>query len=54
MEAALRREARELAGGYRAAFAPAIEAARQLEPHYREMVLRAHARKVCLRRRLTP
>jgi cytosine/adenosine deaminase-related metal-dependent hydrolase len=53
-EAALRREARELTEGYRAAFAPAMAAARELEPYYREMYLRAHARDVGLRRRLTP
>jgi cytosine/adenosine deaminase-related metal-dependent hydrolase len=52
-EAALRAEARDLTAGYRDAFAPAIEAARRLEPHYREMVLRAHARDVGMRRRLT-
>ncbi|WP_270934293.1 amidohydrolase family protein [Falsiroseomonas oryzae] len=51
-EAALRAEARELTAGYRAAFAPAIAEARRLEPYYRTMVLRAHARDVGLRRRL--
>lgn len=52
-EAALRQEARDLTAGYREAFAPAIDAARRLEPAYREMVLRAHARDVGLQRRLT-
>jgi formylmethanofuran dehydrogenase subunit A len=52
-EAALRAEARELTAGYRDAFAPAIDAARKLEPYYREMVLRAHRRDVGMRRRLT-
>jgi cytosine/adenosine deaminase-related metal-dependent hydrolase len=51
-EAALRREARELAGFYRDAFAPALEEARRLEPYYREMYLRAQARDVGLHRRL--
>jgi cytosine/adenosine deaminase-related metal-dependent hydrolase len=52
-EAALRREARELATEYRKSFAPAIEEARRLEPYYREMVLRAHARDVGMRRRIS-
>ena len=51
-EAALRQEARELTAGYREAFAPAMAAARELEPYYREMYVRAHARDVGLRRRL--
>lgn len=53
-EVALRQEARELTAGYREAFEPAIAAARELEPCYREMYLRAQARDVGLRRRLTP
>lgn len=53
-EVALRREARELAAGYREGFAPAIAEARRLEPYYREMVLRAHARDVGMRRRIAP
>lgn len=52
-EAALRAEARALTAGYCEAFAPAIEEARRLEPYYRNMVLRAHARDVGLRRRLS-
>lgn len=52
-EAALRAEARALTEGYRAHFAPAIEEARRLEPYYRAMVLRAHARDVGMRRRLS-
>jgi cytosine/adenosine deaminase-related metal-dependent hydrolase len=52
-EAALRAEARALAKGYRAHFAPAMEEAKRLEPYYREMVLRAHARDVGMRRRLS-
>lgn len=52
-EAALRAEARDLTAAYRESFAPAIEEARRLEPHYREMYLRAQAVDVGLRRRLT-
>ncbi|MGG5818066.1 amidohydrolase family protein [Falsiroseomonas sp. HW251] len=52
-EAALRQEARELTAAYRESFEPAVAEARRLEPYYRDMVLRAHARDVGLRRRLT-
>lgn len=52
-ETALRQEVRELTAGYRDAFAPALAAARELEPYYREMYRRAHARDVGLQRRLT-
>jgi cytosine/adenosine deaminase-related metal-dependent hydrolase len=52
-EAALRQEARDLTAAYRESFAPAIEAARRLEPAYREMYLQAQARDVGLQRRLT-
>jgi cytosine/adenosine deaminase-related metal-dependent hydrolase len=49
-EPALRREARELAAGLRAANAPAQAAASQWLPYYREMYLRAAARDVGMRR----
>ena len=53
-EKALRQEIRAMA----ASFAPHLEAAgaaaRELEPYYRDMVMRAHARDVGMRRRLDP
>jgi cytosine/adenosine deaminase-related metal-dependent hydrolase len=52
-EAALRAEARALMAGYRESLGPALEEARRLEPAYRQMLARAHARDVGLRRRLT-
>jgi 5-methylthioadenosine/S-adenosylhomocysteine deaminase len=52
-EAALRTEARALTDAYRTHFAPAMDEARRLEPHYRDMVLRVHARDVGMRRRLS-
>jgi 5-methylthioadenosine/S-adenosylhomocysteine deaminase len=51
-EHALRREARELMRGAANASAATREAVRRLEPYYRAMVERAHARDVGLRRRL--
>ncbi|MEJ1157638.1 amidohydrolase family protein [Prosthecomicrobium sp. N25] len=51
-EAALRREAREIMRIAEPDMAAARAAARRLEPYYAEMVRRAHARDVGLRRRL--
>jgi 5-methylthioadenosine/S-adenosylhomocysteine deaminase len=51
-EKALKQEARELMRGFAKESGAAREAARRLEPYYREMVQRAHARDVGLRRRL--
>jgi cytosine/adenosine deaminase-related metal-dependent hydrolase len=51
-EKALKQEARELMRGFAMESAPAREAAQRLEPYYRKMVERAHARDVGLRRRL--
>jgi len=51
-EKALKQEARELMRGFAAESGAAREAARRLEPYYREMVQRGHARDVGLRRRL--
>jgi 5-methylthioadenosine/S-adenosylhomocysteine deaminase len=51
-EKALKQEARDLMRGFAKESAAAREAARRLEPYYREMVQRAHARDVGLRRRL--
>ena len=49
-EAALRRELRELAGGYREQLSRAAAEARRLEPHYRSMYLRAAAEDVGMNR----
>jgi 5-methylthioadenosine/S-adenosylhomocysteine deaminase len=49
-EKAILAEARELIGEYRAEVARAAEAARELEPYYKEMYLRAAARDVGLNR----
>lgn len=51
-EKALKQEARELMRGFAKESGAAREAARRLEPYYRAMVERAHARDVGLRRRL--
>ena len=51
-EKALKQEARELMRGFARELAAAREAALRLEPYYRAMVERAHARDVGLRRRL--
>ena len=51
-EKTLKQEVRELMRGFAQESAAAREAARRLEPYYRAMVERAHARNVALRRRL--
>ena len=51
-EAAVRAEIRDIARHFAPQREAANAAARELEPYYREMVLRAHARDVGLRRRL--
>lgn len=51
-EKALKQEARELMRGFARESAAARDAALRLEPYYRAMVERAHARDVGLRRRL--
>lgn len=53
-EKGLRQEIRAMAASFAPHLAAAAAAARELEPYYRDMVMRAHARDVGMRRRLDP